>query len=186
MGTRGGIGIGLLEPVEGRLGGVPLDLGPPKQRLVLAALSLAANHTLPIDRLVDLTWPDDPPPSARTARRVETAALNTLGQVADEPGAALAHHEEALRVATEIGFVAGRIEALIGIAGALGSPEEAARLAREALTLARDTEHRMLEGQALTAIASATSDAAMAAEALAIHRETGYRQGIARTERLLL
>jgi tetratricopeptide (TPR) repeat protein len=120
------------------------------------------------------------------ARRVETAALNTLGQVASEPSAALAHHEEALRVATEIGFVAGRIEALIGMAGALGSIEEAARLGREALTLARETEHRMLEGQALTAIAIATSDAAMAAAALAIHRETGYRQGITRTERLLL
>ncbi|HET9141699.1 AfsR/SARP family transcriptional regulator, partial [Actinophytocola sp.] len=57
----------MLGPVEGRLGGTPVNLGPPKQRLVLAALLLDANRTLSMARLVDLTWPDSPPPSARTA-----------------------------------------------------------------------------------------------------------------------
>lgn len=67
MGQREEIAFGLLGPVEGRLGDTPLDLGPRKQRLVLAALLLAANRPVTTERLVDLTWPDSPPPTARTA-----------------------------------------------------------------------------------------------------------------------
>src|SRR4051794_37831732 len=66
VGARDTIGFGLLGPVEGRLGDTPLDLGPRKQRLVLAALLLEANRPLSTERLVDLTWPHSPPPTART------------------------------------------------------------------------------------------------------------------------
>jgi ABC-2 type transport system ATP-binding protein len=45
----------------------PLGLGPRKQRLVLAALLLEPNRTVSTARLVDLTWPDSPPATARTA-----------------------------------------------------------------------------------------------------------------------
>jgi DNA-binding SARP family transcriptional activator/tetratricopeptide (TPR) repeat protein len=129
------------------------------------------------------------------SRRVESAALNTLGLVQPDPSAALAAHGEALVVAVAAGHGAQRMEALIGQALAhvrLRHAEEARRLAGEAMTLARDSEHRMLEGQALTALAAAAlsaGDAALAItraeEALAIHREAGYRLGVVRTTHVL-
>ncbi|MPZ82306.1 MAG: tetratricopeptide repeat protein [Actinophytocola sp.] len=51
------------------------------------------------------------------SRRIEAAALNTLGLVhrgLADPHAALARHSEALAVATEVGHVHARLEALIG------------------------------------------------------------------------
>lgn len=126
------------------------------------------------------------------SRRVEAAALNTLGLVQPDPTRALAYHDEALGVAIAAGHTAGRIEALIGQASAhvdLGAHPEAERAAGEALAFARDSDHRLLEGQACTALAAAARDPATAAtraeEALAVHRETGYLLGAARTLRLL-
>ncbi len=122
------------------------------------------------------------------SRRVEAAALNALGLVQRDPAAALARHTEALEVAAAVGHAHSRIEALIGQAGAhvrLGAHAAAEQVAREALTLARDTDHRMLEGQALTVLAAATRDPVTAWEALTVHRETGYLLGAARTLRLL-
>lgn len=128
-------------------------------------------------------------------RRIESAALNTLGQVEPDPAAALSRHGEALAVATEIGNGAARMEALIGQACAhtrLGASAEAERLAADALTRARDADHRMIEGLAGTALAAAVlaggdpaRAASVAEEALAVHRETGYRLGEARTLRVL-
>lgn len=121
------------------------------------------------------------------SRRVESAVLNTLGQVQTDPAVAAARYEEALAVATEVGHVAARIEALVGLSGVGAS----AGRAQEALALARETDHRMLEGRALTALAVAAfaaGDSAavrLAEEALAIHEETGYHLGITQTKRLL-
>jgi tetratricopeptide (TPR) repeat protein len=128
-------------------------------------------------------------------RRIESAALNTLGLVEPDPAAALALHAEALAVATAIGHGTTRIEATIGMAvqhAGLGAAAEAEQLAHEALTMARDADHRMIEGQAQTALAQALLVAGdqeqaivVAEEALAVHRETGYLLGEARTLRLL-
>ena len=41
-----------------------LDLGPPKSRLVLAALALNHGEPVPVPRLVDLVWGEDPPGTA--------------------------------------------------------------------------------------------------------------------------
>jgi ABC-2 type transport system ATP-binding protein len=57
----------LLGPVEVWAGGHRIDLGPQKQRFVLAVLALQVNRLVPVDRLVDLTWGEAPPPSARHA-----------------------------------------------------------------------------------------------------------------------
>lgn len=82
-----GIEFRVLGPVEGLLGGAPLDLGPRKQRLVLAALLLEANRPLSTDRLVDLSWPDSPPPSARTAIHGRISRLRAV--LAGQPEVAL-------------------------------------------------------------------------------------------------
>jgi DNA-binding SARP family transcriptional activator/tetratricopeptide (TPR) repeat protein len=44
-----------------------MDLGPPKQRLVLAALMIDAGRPLTIGTLVDRVWGEDPPTEARNA-----------------------------------------------------------------------------------------------------------------------
>jgi DNA-binding SARP family transcriptional activator/predicted RNA-binding Zn ribbon-like protein len=57
----------LLGPFEARHEGRPVPVGRRRQeRCLLAILLLEAGHAVPIDRLVDLVWDGDPPPSARS------------------------------------------------------------------------------------------------------------------------
>ncbi|WP_169523983.1 BTAD domain-containing putative transcriptional regulator [Amycolatopsis balhimycina] len=52
-----------------------IDLGPPKQRFLLAVLALKINQPISVDRLVDLTWPISPPPTAQHAIHVRISKL---------------------------------------------------------------------------------------------------------------
>ena len=54
----------LLGPLQVVDGETPVDIGPPKQRVVLAALLLAGGRVVSVDRLVDAVWGDDVPASA--------------------------------------------------------------------------------------------------------------------------
>ena len=65
----------LLGPLEVRRDGSPLDLGPPKQRAVLALLLLRANHVVSTTRLIDELWGEAPPETARAALQVYVAGL---------------------------------------------------------------------------------------------------------------
>jgi len=56
--------IPLLGPLEVRLGDGPVELGPRKQRAVLAMLALEAGRTVSVDRLAEGLWGDEPPASA--------------------------------------------------------------------------------------------------------------------------
>jgi DNA-binding SARP family transcriptional activator/tetratricopeptide (TPR) repeat protein len=67
----------LLGPVETRVGGTPLGLGPPRQRLVLAALLVDAGRPVGWDLLVDRVWADAPPAGARGVLRANVARLRT-------------------------------------------------------------------------------------------------------------
>src|SRR4051794_10422259 len=61
---RAKVELRLLGPVEARLDDGPLELGPRKQRAVLAMLALQVGHTVPVDRLVEGLWGETPPASA--------------------------------------------------------------------------------------------------------------------------
>lgn len=73
----------ILGPVEVLRDGVPVALGTPKQRILLVALLLRANRVLSVDRMTDLLWEDDPPPSARA--NVRTYGFRLRRALAD-PG----------------------------------------------------------------------------------------------------
>ena len=58
------VDLRLLGPVELRLGDGPVELGPRKQRAVLAMLALRSGRTVPTDALIEGLWGEDPPASA--------------------------------------------------------------------------------------------------------------------------
>ena len=67
--------IRLLGPVTVDASNRAIDLGPAKQRAVLATLLLAAGHPLTADDLISRVWGDDPPPGARAALRAYVCRL---------------------------------------------------------------------------------------------------------------
>ena len=54
----------LLGPLEAQLEGRPIELGPRKQRAVLAMLALEPGRTVSTDRLAEGLWGEEPPASA--------------------------------------------------------------------------------------------------------------------------
>jgi DNA-binding SARP family transcriptional activator len=67
--------LGPLEVVEGR---DRISLGPEKQRAVLAMLLLDANHTVPVDRLIDGLWGDGTPGNAVKAIHTYVSRLRKV------------------------------------------------------------------------------------------------------------
>ena len=65
----------LLGALEVSAGEVAADLGPPKQRALLAILLLHAGEILPIDRLIELLWGDSPPRTANHSIQIYVSNL---------------------------------------------------------------------------------------------------------------
>src|SRR3954447_11378508 len=57
--------FGVLGPIEVRSAGEVMALGGPQQRRIVATLIAGRGEVVPIDRLVDAAWPEDPPDGAR-------------------------------------------------------------------------------------------------------------------------
>ncbi|SEP57670.1 BTAD domain-containing putative transcriptional regulator [Microlunatus flavus] len=76
------LAYGLLGPLTVSRDGRPLDLGAPKQRLVLALLLLERGRVVSTDRLVAAAWPRDAPPSAVPSLQ---AYLSNLRRLLREP-----------------------------------------------------------------------------------------------------
>ncbi|MFI9811236.1 AfsR/SARP family transcriptional regulator [Saccharothrix variisporea] len=70
--------FGVLGPVEVRTAGGPVHPGVRKQRLVLAVLLLEAGRLVPVDRLISLLWPDEPPRSARAVVHTQISRLRSV------------------------------------------------------------------------------------------------------------
>jgi len=143
----------VLGPVEARLDGRVLQLGGPKQRVLLALLLLNANEVVSRDRLVDSLWGERAPDSAQRSLDTYVSRLRTLlGAHRIErrsPGYVLRVQPGELDVE--------RFEALLErgrAAAAAGDPETADGRLREALGLWR--------GPALSDLAS---EAALGLEA---------------------
>ncbi|MFJ7213423.1 AfsR/SARP family transcriptional regulator [Amycolatopsis sp. NPDC098790] len=70
-----GMEFRLLGPVEVADGTGPLALGGTKIRTLLAALLLEPGRVLATDRLVDIIWDDEPPPTARALIQTYVSTL---------------------------------------------------------------------------------------------------------------
>jgi DNA-binding SARP family transcriptional activator/basic membrane lipoprotein Med (substrate-binding protein (PBP1-ABC) superfamily) len=68
----------VLGPLEMRVEGAPVSLGGAKQRAVLAVLLLRAGEVVPVGRLVDEVWGNDPPPSAAHSLESYVSRLRQL------------------------------------------------------------------------------------------------------------
>jgi DNA-binding SARP family transcriptional activator len=126
------IAFRVLGPVEADLDGRPLRLGGARQCALLALLVVRANQIVPIGRLVDEIWGDDPPASAQNILQGYVSDLRkVLGRGTIETrgsGYALVADERLVDLS--------RFEALVARAG-LEDPETAAGLLADALALWR-------------------------------------------------
>jgi DNA-binding SARP family transcriptional activator len=126
----------VLGPLEARIDGASVRLGPPKQRALLVHLALHANDGVSIERLIDELWPENPPETARHAIQVYVSGLRKA--FGDPARVEARSNSYALRV--EPGELdLGRFRSLVGEARAqlVEEPAAAARRLREALLLWR-------------------------------------------------
>jgi DNA-binding SARP family transcriptional activator len=65
----------ILGSIEVERDGGRIDLGPPRQRALLAALLLRRGEVASVDALVDDLWPDDPPQTATHIVRIYVSQL---------------------------------------------------------------------------------------------------------------
>jgi ABC-type transport system substrate-binding protein/DNA-binding SARP family transcriptional activator len=72
------VDLRLLGPLEVRLGDRPIELGPRKQRAVLAMLALEAGRTVSADHLSQGLWGDEPPPSGGKMVQLYVSHLRRL------------------------------------------------------------------------------------------------------------
>jgi DNA-binding SARP family transcriptional activator/tetratricopeptide (TPR) repeat protein len=68
----------VLGPLVAHKDGVPVVLGPPVQRRLLAVLLCHADRPVPVDELCDLLWLGSPPPGARKTLQVHVHRLRRL------------------------------------------------------------------------------------------------------------
>ena len=127
--------IQLLGPVELWVDGRQVGLGPPQQRTVAAALALEAGRVVPVDRLVALVWPGEPPPSARNALQALVSRLRRL--LAGTEARLLTRPPGYLLGVDPATVDAHRFRALVGAARAEPDDLRAAEAFRQALALWR-------------------------------------------------
>jgi basic membrane lipoprotein Med (substrate-binding protein (PBP1-ABC) superfamily)/DNA-binding SARP family transcriptional activator len=72
---EGSVDFAILGSIEATADGRPLDLGPPKERAVLAALLLHPNEIVATDRLVGYVWGDAPPRTAAHSIQIYVSDL---------------------------------------------------------------------------------------------------------------
>lgn len=127
----------LLGPPEARVRGDRVELGPRQQRLLLAILALEVNRLVPVDRLVELIWPANPPRTAGHAVQVFVSRLRTiLAQAGDEPAVELVGRGSGYCLrADPLCIDVHRFRQLVARAGALDWPRARLAVLDEALAL---------------------------------------------------
>jgi DNA-binding SARP family transcriptional activator len=116
----------------------PLELGAPRQQIVLATLLLSANRVVPIDRLIDAIYGDRRPQTARSQAQISISALRRA-LTANGGGSLIGTHPQGYVITVESGQLdSQRFTELVAAARAdrdTGRPGQAVANYREALRL---------------------------------------------------
>ncbi|WP_237101867.1 BTAD domain-containing putative transcriptional regulator [Nonomuraea sp. MG754425] len=83
-GSRVAVEFRLLGSIEAHVNGRAIDVGPARQRCVLAALLMDPNQPIPADQLVERVWADRAPRQARGTLRTYLTRLRHALAVTDE------------------------------------------------------------------------------------------------------
>jgi DNA-binding SARP family transcriptional activator/tetratricopeptide (TPR) repeat protein len=134
--------LGLLGPVRLRVAGETVDLGPPKQRAVLAALAVDAGQPVPVPVIVERVWDQAAPPHARDVLYGHLSAIRRTVRRAcadDEPAVELLRRGGGYQLEIDSDQVdALRFRRLVKQARGPGTaPDTQAALLRQALDLWR-------------------------------------------------
>jgi DNA-binding SARP family transcriptional activator/tetratricopeptide (TPR) repeat protein len=164
----------ILGSLEAESGGRSVPLSGHRERRVLAALVLDAGRVVPVPRLIDVIWDDDPPATAGKQVRNAVSALRQALRGAGG-GDLIATTPGGYRLATDGCTVDARVfEA--GVAAAAraaseGKTAEAAGLLRSALAMWRGPALAGLTGQALELAAAAWEERRVAAQEICLDLE---------------
>ncbi|HEX4704059.1 MAG TPA: BTAD domain-containing putative transcriptional regulator [Pseudonocardiaceae bacterium] len=134
------MGLRLLGPVELVDGPRSLDLGGPRQRIVLSMLGLNANRVVSVEQLIDAVWDTSPPCTARGQIQICISALRKLFSDAGHPDAITTRPPGYLLEIARDELDSLAFTALVASArqhADAGQAEEAAATLRGALTLWR-------------------------------------------------
>jgi len=134
----------LLGPLEAQDGERGVDLGRPKQRMLLAVLQVHANDVVSLDRLIEELWGAEPPPQAAASLQTYVSNLRRALEPGRPPRAmsrALVSQPPGYRLVVGAGDLdSARFAALAGEGHRLleaSRPRAAARVLREGLALWR-------------------------------------------------
>src|ERR1019366_422865 len=116
--------------------GTPVALAGMRERTLLASLLLSANHVVSTDRLIDVLWGEEPPPSASNALQVYVSKLRRKLEDASSPNPIRTEHPGYVLNTSPGEIDAARFEELVRSSEAI-APEDAVARLSEALSLWR-------------------------------------------------
>jgi len=97
----GGAEFGLLGPFTVRRDGAVVVIPPGQQRALLAAMLLSAGRPVSLDRLAEVLWGAEPPPSARVS--LQNYVLRLRRGLADGGPPRIVTHSGGYRMAARTG-----------------------------------------------------------------------------------
>ncbi len=152
--------IEVLGPIQVTVDGRPRRLAGQRQRAVLAALTLEFGKVVPVGKLVDTLWDQDPPATARVKVQAHISTLRqvigqgTAGPVLTRPPGYMLSAEHVEIDLAEFDAVAGRAKE----AAESGDPASASVLLGTALALWRGTAYADVASPLIRAAADSLDD----------------------------
>jgi DNA-binding SARP family transcriptional activator len=158
--------VRVLGPLEVECAGRPVPIGAAKERLLVVVLALNAGRVVPVERLVDAVWGEDPPESAALTVRGLVSRLRKTLTAAGCPDVITTRSPGYLLATNAVEVDVHRFQALAADGRArlgAGSAADAAAMLREALALWRGDQLAESAAPGLTGEAARLAEARLAA-----------------------
>ncbi len=155
----------LLGPLEVLLAGQPAEIRAPRQEIVLAVLLLEANRVVPVSKLVEALWDDNPPATAKGQVQIAVSALRRLLADSGDGGAIATRSPGYLIRLPDDALDLRRFESLTAggaAAAAQARLEEAAQKLRAALALWRGQAAAGIDSRVVQAAAVRLNESRLA------------------------